>query len=169
MEIPNREPLCWLGTFETSYDVVVAYDAFACKLYGDNVQLNFPNLVHTENQAQKSTGSSSSTQSGVPESVNMVNEPLPFNNGSESKCYSAGQASFPLLYMNGKVEEDNNVEGIGFGRVWKYLNVNFPEIDDSSIWEEAKATSLFQELNEPEIFAGNLNDEINYSSWYFYT
>ncbi|XP_075086710.1 dehydration-responsive element-binding protein 2D-like [Nicotiana tabacum] len=162
---PNRGPRLWLGTFETSHDAAVAYDAVARKLYGDNAKLNFPHL-NTKNQAPNSTGSSSSTYcNGVPETVNMVNESLFFSNDSRSSCYSAGQASFPLP-DNRKVEDDNNDEGVGFGGMWEDLNVNLPEIDDSSIWAEAKATTLFQAVNEPGMFAGNLGDGIEYPPWY---
>ncbi|XP_016476957.1 dehydration-responsive element-binding protein 2D [Nicotiana tabacum] len=162
---PNRGPRLWLGTFETSHDAAMAYDAVAHKLYGDNAKLNFPHM-NTKNQGQNSTGSSSSTYStGVPETVKMENESLFFNNDFESSCYSGGQASFPLL-DNKKVEEDNSDEGVGFGGMWEDLNVNLPEIDDSSIWAEAKATTLFQAVNEPGMFPGNLGDGIEYPPWY---
>ncbi|XP_060182460.1 dehydration-responsive element-binding protein 2D-like, partial [Lycium barbarum] len=151
---PNRGGRLWLGTFETSYDAVVAYDDVAHKLYGYKAQLNFPDRGHTKNQAHNSTGSTSSSHSGVPDTVNML--------------LLEGQVSYPLLDINKNAEKDNN-KGVGFGEVWKDLNLNLPEIDDSSIWAEAKATSSFQAVNEPGMFAGNLDDEINYSPWHFYS
>ncbi|XP_057793859.1 dehydration-responsive element-binding protein 2D-like [Salvia miltiorrhiza] len=41
---PNRGSRVWLGTFDTSYDAAVAYDAAARKLYGPDAKLNLPHL-----------------------------------------------------------------------------------------------------------------------------
>ena len=42
---PNRGARLWLGTFETSHDAALAYDAAAHKLYGHNAKLNLPDLL----------------------------------------------------------------------------------------------------------------------------
>jgi len=39
---PNRGARLWLGTFETSHDAAMAYDAAARKLYGADAKLNLP-------------------------------------------------------------------------------------------------------------------------------
>ena len=41
---PNRGACLWLGTFDTSHEAAVAYDAAARKLYGPDTKLNLPEL-----------------------------------------------------------------------------------------------------------------------------
>lgn len=41
---PNRGARLWLGTFETSHEAALAYDAAARKLYGSDAKLNLPDL-----------------------------------------------------------------------------------------------------------------------------
>ncbi|KAK4752794.1 hypothetical protein SAY87_021592 [Trapa incisa] len=54
---PNRGARLWLGTFDTSHDAAVAYDAAARKLYGSAAKLNLPDLVCGENVVGSSIGS----------------------------------------------------------------------------------------------------------------
>ncbi|KAM3304605.1 ethylene-responsive transcription factor 5 [Capsicum chacoense] len=56
-------------------------------------------------------------------------------------------------------------QGLG-GEMWTDLNM-LPEIDDSSIWEEAEATTSFQEavINDPGINGCNLDGGINFPPW----
>ncbi|GMI65141.1 hypothetical protein HRI_000183400 [Hibiscus trionum] len=39
---PNRGSRLWLGTFNTSFEAALAYDAAARKLYGSSAKLNLP-------------------------------------------------------------------------------------------------------------------------------
>ncbi|EPS61812.1 hypothetical protein M569_12986, partial [Genlisea aurea] len=41
---PNRGSRVWLGTFDTSYEAAIAYDAAARKLYGPEAKVNLPHL-----------------------------------------------------------------------------------------------------------------------------
>lgn len=73
-------------------------------------------------------------------------------------------------YHSEFVEKNNNnnnqiSQGLG-GEMWRDLKMNLPEIDDSSIWEEAKATTSFQEaVNDPGICGFNLDDGLNFPPW----
>ncbi|KAK7280704.1 hypothetical protein RJT34_25771 [Clitoria ternatea] len=49
---PNRGARLWLGTFETSHEAAMAYDAAARKLYGSDAKLNLPELSASVNNSQ---------------------------------------------------------------------------------------------------------------------
>ncbi|OIT01182.1 PREDICTED: dehydration-responsive element-binding protein 2D-like [Nicotiana attenuata] len=189
---PNRGARLWLGTFENSYDAAVAYDAAARKLYGADAKLNLPHLYNKQAQAQNSRPNTMGLDNaGGPVSAPPTCNPAAFYNVASPSTWSMGndhtsfffnnyfgnnsfstadQTSFQFLDINQTAEEfdENNInqnEGIG-GEMWRDLNMNLPEIDDSSIWEEAKASTSFQEaVSDPGIYACNLDDGINYPPW----
>ncbi|GMI79127.1 hypothetical protein HRI_001582000 [Hibiscus trionum] len=56
---PNRGSRLWLGTFNTSFEAALVYDAAARKLYGSSAKLNLPQPA-----PPPGSGSSSSQSSG---------------------------------------------------------------------------------------------------------
>lgn len=50
---PNHGSRVWVGTFDTSYDAAVAYDAVARRLYGADAKLNLPHLYEEKPQPEK--------------------------------------------------------------------------------------------------------------------
>ncbi|KAL3640923.1 hypothetical protein CASFOL_015891 [Castilleja foliolosa] len=48
---PNRGSRVWLGTFDTSYNAAVAYDAAARRLYGPDAKVNLPHLYEVPQPA----------------------------------------------------------------------------------------------------------------------
>ncbi|CAL0332654.1 unnamed protein product [Lupinus luteus] len=61
---PNRGARLWLGTFETSHDAALAYDAAARKLYGPDAKLNLPEVSTT---SQCPSSNTSQTQTSPPQ------------------------------------------------------------------------------------------------------
>lgn len=84
-------------------------------------------------------------------------------------CYPSGQDGCNNITINGAGgvgNNNNNMGGFGGEGIWGNLNTNLPEFDDSSIWEEAQASTSFQEaVNDPGIFTAiNLGDDDD-KSW----
>ncbi|XP_060199761.1 dehydration-responsive element-binding protein 2D-like [Lycium barbarum] len=184
---PNRGARLWLGTYENSYDAAVAYDHAARKLYGAEAKLNLPHLFNKQAQAEPqaqiqnsrpNTICAAPAPAPVPTTVYNVASPstwsvgndtsLCFNNDFGTNNFSGNDPNaFMCLDINQTADEgldENNNNQLG-GEMWRDLNM-LPVIDDSSIWEEAKATTSFQEaVNDPGLYACNLDDGINYPPW----
>ncbi|XP_061350691.1 ethylene-responsive transcription factor CRF3-like [Gastrolobium bilobum] len=72
---PNRGARLWLGTFETSYEAALAYDAAARKLYGSDAKLNLPELPVSEKSQCPPPPSSVSPDQIV--QIENLNQPHP--------------------------------------------------------------------------------------------
>ncbi|KAK4351927.1 hypothetical protein RND71_027445 [Anisodus tanguticus] len=189
---PNRGARLWLGTYENSYEAAMAYDKAARKLYGAQAKLNLPHLFNkqAQDQAQNSRPNVISPASApppynpVPTTVYNVASPSTWSVGNDASLYfnndfgtnnffTNDQTSFQFLDMNQTADEEfdennnnnnNNNNQLG-GEMWRDLDINLPVINDSSIWEEAQATTSFQAVTDPGIYACNLDDGINYPPW----
>ncbi|KAG8377856.1 hypothetical protein BUALT_Bualt08G0077000 [Buddleja alternifolia] len=140
---PNRGSRVWLGTFDTSYDAAVAYDAAARKLYGPDAKVNLPHLYEEKPAA-----------------------PPPENN-------QFGGSSFPVLPSGCGYSGDDGMssgrgEYVSSSGILKNLNVSLPEVDDSSLWAEAAKDTSFQIVHEAStnLECGNDTNGVNFP-WYF--
>ncbi|KAJ8531621.1 hypothetical protein K7X08_033979 [Anisodus acutangulus] len=177
---PNGGARRWLGTYDNSYDAAVAYDKAARKLYSAQAKLNLPHLYDKQAQAHpQNSRPIINCPAPAPPTYNLStwsignDTSLYFNNDfGTSNISTNDQTSFQFPDINQTADEEfdennNNQisQGLG-GEMWRDLNMNLPEIDDSSIWEEAKATTSFQEaVSDPGIYACNLDDGISYPPW----
>ncbi|XP_011029080.1 PREDICTED: dehydration-responsive element-binding protein 2D-like [Populus euphratica] len=138
-----REPNCgarlWLGTYDTSHEAAMAYDAAARKLYGPEAKLNLPEL-----QVNRSQFPASPANSQV---IQMTNQPSLLIQNSIPTCVDS----------NGmEVENDAN-----FGRSGDVIkefsaNLNVNMTFNDSIWAEAALSINFPVMDDPGIFASNL-------------
>ncbi|KAF5747148.1 putative Dehydration-responsive element-binding protein 2G [Tripterygium wilfordii] len=160
---PNRGARLWLGTFDTSHDAAMAYDAAAGKLYGPEAKINLPEL-HALSQSQHQTPCVHTQVTQLETAQNQT--PVPCTSGANPRCPSN---SNPVAIPN-----DNSINSIrppennhlkpehgDLFDIWENLNVNLPAFDDS-IWAEAATSIDFPVMENSGIFAGNLTGG---SSW----
>lgn len=165
---PNRGARLWLGTFDTSHEAAMAYDAAARKLYGPEAKLNLPAL-DVDNQFPASSANTRFDQMGNESQIPHNSSPVCSSNSPliRANYVTPAYNHAPIMSLSnesiessGKVSENEvssgeNEDGIdGF---WANVNVNLPLFDDS-IWTEAAMSINFPVSDDPGIFASNLMD-----------
>ncbi|XP_073304720.1 dehydration-responsive element-binding protein 2D-like [Primulina huaijiensis] len=156
---PNSGQRVWLGTFDTSFDAAVAYDAAARKLHGPDAKVNLPLLYEEKSKSQGPV----SSQTEASPSRNIENQENDLN-FAQNLAFSANERSNlvenhldPCFTCNDQISTPINCyQVVGeFVNASENLNVNFPEVDDSSLWAEAVKDTSFSIVDDPGSFAGN--------------
>lgn len=179
---PNQGSRIWLGTFNTSHEAAIAYDAAARKLYGADAKLNLPHINRRSPYPVYSSantvpnpinsGGNQGLQMQVPNQQHAFADFASSSSSFQSPQFYTNEGMFfeqnpnaPYNYPAGDTpvnKNDNAVvkteEGAIEG-VWGDLNANLPDVDDDSIWAEAQASTSFQAaVNDPGIFDGNFEE-----------
>ncbi|KAK6938886.1 AP2/ERF domain [Dillenia turbinata] len=158
---PNRGARLWLGTFNTSHEAAIAYDAAARKLYGAEAKLNLPELspqtrlpITTSNNWNSQLANQARYQQTVQTSSESSNSVVT----DDSTLYSS---NLGISFSGDNVEfirgPDTNMECLGGNDdrksdIWESLNAGLPEADDS-LWTEAALSTGFPAVENPGIFS----------------
>jgi hypothetical protein len=154
---PNRGARLWLGTFDTSYEAAMAYDAAARKLYGSDAKLNLPNL--SSSAPTNSNNTRNMEYSGTAAATcSSNNGPIVYQNTfpNEKVEPQGKQAEYRVKFGE---NEEGSIDG-----VWENMNATFPVFDET-IWAEAAMSLDFPAvMGDSGIFAGNFVDGLQ-SPW----
>lgn len=118
---PNRGARLWLGTFDTSHEAAMAYDAAARKLYGSDAKLNLPELSPTTHQHYHSCSSAGNTtqqNQQLPPRILHQNSSSIINNSTingvlndvvnTAQLYDSNSTSSTVCSTNENVSQANN-------------------------------------------------------------
>ncbi|GAV73347.1 AP2 domain-containing protein [Cephalotus follicularis] len=173
---PNRGARLWLGTFDTSNEAAMAYDAAARKLYGSDAKLNLPDQLSIKPQHQTSSvintpmaqmgnqqkvlhdsaTTNTTCSSTIPISLADGVTPVYNNNNPVMPFPNENVDSHNMVACDAKYYQ-NDHEAID----WENLNSSL-SVFDESIWAEAAMSVDFPVIQDPGTFADTLIDE---SGW----
>lgn len=162
---PNRGARLWLGTFDTSQEAAMAYDAAAGKLYGTDAKLNLPDVALNSQHPATSIDTQINPTETHPQGVHNSgivcssnNSPIVKVDDFTSQTYQNDSLmSFPNGYVESNEKQKENIVKFGENKeidgLWDSMNANFPVFDET-IWTEAAMSLDF----DSGIFPGNLAD-----------
>ncbi|KAL4566397.1 hypothetical protein LXL04_030512 [Taraxacum kok-saghyz] len=173
---PNGGNRLWLGTFNSSHEAAMAYDAAARKLYGADARLNLPdeNSVPpsgpTASKRARALAAAAAEEAEYNRLLLEIKMKQEFEMQIQMQMYMimVNQQQMQMYLEGGGVAGniinknaiDENV--VGFESAFKKLNSNLPEFDDSPMWVEAASTMDYQSqaICDPGIAASTFDDGV---------
>lgn len=158
---PNRGARLWLGTFNTSHEAALAYDAAARKLYGSDAKLNLPDLYPPKPPpAQVCPFPPVLTPAPCPPPVpaqsipiqQLVQSSYSLGCSSDTSCVSAGSDITNSSSTSLESFGENEVGMMMNHGLWENPNPSLPELDDALWAETAMALGFPPTVVDPPEF-----------------
>ncbi|CAL5205861.1 unnamed protein product [Lathyrus oleraceus] len=163
---PNRGARLWLGTFETSHEAALAYDAAARKLYGSEAKLNLPDL------STPSAPSATISQTPEMQHQQIQIQPNPNNNNSfnisnVNSCNNINMSNMSNNInmnniSNNNINNINNTVFVGdIGPIYNSDNSILPfPMDATNTMEQQQVDQSYNNNNiSNDSFFGTMNYE----------
>ncbi|KAK4860522.1 hypothetical protein QYF36_025523 [Acer negundo] len=185
---PNRGARLWLGTFDTSHEAAMAYDAAACKLYGSEAKLNLPDHHLSTNNSQYHQNPSSAANNNQVVTPQMINQPQNIHNLDTTYCSTNHSPPFMASDSTQMYNNNNNNNNMYFSSDHHHRTIQsdekFPEatdmkagqinehgtdgfwenlnvnlpVFDESIWAEAAMSIDYPIMGEQGMYGSNFVD-----------
>ncbi|CAI8606525.1 unnamed protein product [Vicia faba] len=167
---PNRGARLWLGTFETSHDAALAYDAAARKLYGSEAKLNLPDLSPHSASSETISQTPQMQHQQIQVQANLNNNNS-FNISNINSCNMNNMSNMSNMNNMSNNNINNSIKSTVFvgdiGPIYNSDNsvVPFP-MDVPNTMEQVVVDQSYNNINNPkgimennDSFFGTMNYE----------